>query len=145
MNALVELMGSLSNVRFATVSDRFIAELEKYKIGAPVKDKDRELRMEMLIRGMRYLNLKVYAIANDFTPPIVFRIVLTNTRILRYVVVSYGLFGRNSRLPAELCWILQNSTRNQNQACLCRTFCSASYTCGKGEISIRFKLNRHDI
>ncbi|KAG0054336.1 Cell morphogenesis protein PAG1 [Gryganskiella cystojenkinii] len=59
MNALVELMGSLSNVRFATVSDRFIAELEKYKTGAPVKDKDRELRMEMLIRGMRYLNLKV--------------------------------------------------------------------------------------
>lgn len=59
MNALVELMGSLSNVRFATVSDRFIAELEKYKTGAPVKDKDVELRMEMLIRGMRYLNLKV--------------------------------------------------------------------------------------
>jgi hypothetical protein len=58
MNALVELMGSLSNVRFATVSDRFIAELEKYKNGAPVKDKDRELRIEMLIRGMRYLNLK---------------------------------------------------------------------------------------
>ncbi|KAF8987696.1 Cell morphoproteinsis protein PAG1 [Haplosporangium bisporale] len=60
MNALVELMGSLSNVRFATVSDRFIAELEKYKVGASVKDKDRELRMEMLIRGMRYLNLKLY-------------------------------------------------------------------------------------
>ncbi|KAG0093877.1 Cell morphogenesis protein PAG1 [Podila epicladia] len=60
MNALVELMGSLSNVRFATVSDRFIAELEKYKTGVPVKDKDRELRMEMLIRGMRYLNLKLY-------------------------------------------------------------------------------------
>ncbi|KAF9096534.1 Cell morphoproteinsis protein PAG1 [Mortierella sp. AD031] len=59
MNALVELMGSLSNVRFATVSDRFIAELEKYKTGAPVKDKEVELRMEMLIRGMRYLNLKV--------------------------------------------------------------------------------------
>ncbi|KAG0033981.1 Cell morphogenesis protein PAG1, partial [Podila clonocystis] len=60
MNALVELMGSLSNVRFASVSDRFIAELEKYKTGVPVKDKDRELRMEMLIRGMRYLNLKLY-------------------------------------------------------------------------------------
>ncbi|KAF9908249.1 Cell morphogenesis protein PAG1 [Linnemannia zychae] len=60
MNALVELMGSLSNVRFATVSDRFIAELEKYKTGAPVKDKEVELRMEMLIRGMRYLNLKLY-------------------------------------------------------------------------------------
>jgi len=59
MNALVELMGSLSNVRFATVSDRFIAELEKYNTGAPVKDKEVELRMEMLIRGMRYLNLKV--------------------------------------------------------------------------------------
>ncbi|KAF9115659.1 Cell morphoproteinsis protein PAG1 [Mortierella sp. AM989] len=58
LNALVELMGSLSNVRFATVSDRFIAELEKYKTGVPVKDKDRDLRMEMLIRGMRYLNLK---------------------------------------------------------------------------------------
>lgn len=60
MNALVELMGSLSNVRFDTVSDRFIAELEKYKTGAPVKDKEVELRMEMLIRGMRYLNLKVH-------------------------------------------------------------------------------------
>lgn len=60
MNASVELLGSLSNVRFATVSDRFIAELEKYKTGAPVKDKEVELRMEMLIRGMRYLNLKVY-------------------------------------------------------------------------------------
>ncbi|KAG0244404.1 Cell morphogenesis protein PAG1 [Actinomortierella wolfii] len=61
MNVLVELMGSLSNVRFATVSDRFIAELEKYnKFGAQVKDKDRENRMEMLIRGMRYLTLKIY-------------------------------------------------------------------------------------
>ncbi|KAF9434088.1 Cell morphogenesis protein PAG1 [Entomortierella beljakovae] len=60
MNVLVELMGSLSNVRFATVSDRFIAELEKYKTGVPVKDKDRDLRMEMFIRGMRYLNLKLY-------------------------------------------------------------------------------------
>ncbi|KAF9967252.1 Cell morphogenesis protein PAG1 [Mortierella alpina] len=60
MNILVELMGSLSNVRFATVSDRFIAELEKYKTGVPVKDKERELRMEMLIRGMRFLNLKLY-------------------------------------------------------------------------------------
>ncbi|KAG0198807.1 Cell morphogenesis protein PAG1 [Mortierella sp. GBA30] len=59
MNVLVELMGSLSNVRFATVSDRFIAELEKYK-NVQVKDKDRELRMEMLIRGMRFLNLKLY-------------------------------------------------------------------------------------
>ena len=65
MNALVELMGSLSNVRFATVSDRFIAELEKYKTGAPVKDKDRELRMEMLIRGMRYLNLKVKLLTTE--------------------------------------------------------------------------------
>ncbi|KAF9361397.1 Cell morphogenesis protein PAG1 [Mortierella sp. AD094] len=58
MNVLVELMGSLSNVRFATVSDRFIAKLEKYKTGVPVKDKDRDMSMEMLIRGMRYLNLK---------------------------------------------------------------------------------------
>ncbi|KAG0006355.1 Cell morphogenesis protein PAG1 [Entomortierella chlamydospora] len=58
MNVLVELMGSLSTVRFATVSDRFIAKLEKYKIGVPVKDKDRDMSMEMLIRGMRYLNLK---------------------------------------------------------------------------------------
>ncbi|KAF9931130.1 Cell morphogenesis protein PAG1 [Linnemannia zychae] len=60
MNALVELLGSLSNVRFVTVSDRFIAELEKYKNGTPVKDKEIELRMEMLIRSMRYLNLKLY-------------------------------------------------------------------------------------
>ncbi|KAG0357861.1 Cell morphogenesis protein PAG1 [Gamsiella multidivaricata] len=40
MNVLVELMGSLSNVRFATVSDRFIAELEKYKTGAPLYPMD---------------------------------------------------------------------------------------------------------
>ncbi|ORZ22813.1 cell morphogenesis N-terminal-domain-containing protein [Lobosporangium transversale] len=64
MNVLVELMGSLSNVRFATVSDRFIAELEKYKTGVPVKDKEREQRMEMLIRGMRYLNLKLYPMSS---------------------------------------------------------------------------------
>lgn len=70
MNALVELMGSLSNVRFATVSDRFIAELEKYKTGVPVKDKDRELRMEMLIRGMRYLNLKVCRSGNVSPRPL---------------------------------------------------------------------------
>ncbi|KAG0168637.1 Cell morphogenesis protein PAG1 [Apophysomyces sp. BC1034] len=53
-----ELIGELSNIRFASVSDRFIAELEKYNNQTIMKE--RQSHMEMLIEGMRYLKIKIY-------------------------------------------------------------------------------------
>ncbi|KAF7722321.1 Cell morphoproteinsis protein PAG1 [Apophysomyces ossiformis] len=50
------LIGELSNIRFASVSDRFIAELEKYNNQTIMKE--RQSHMEMLIEGMRYLKIK---------------------------------------------------------------------------------------
>ena len=50
-----ELIGALSNIRFATVSDRFIAKLGELT-RAPVRD---ESRICYIINGMRFLKLKV--------------------------------------------------------------------------------------
>lgn len=57
MDLFAELIGELSNIRFASVSDRFIAELEKYNNQTIMKE--RQGHMEMLIKGMRYLKIKV--------------------------------------------------------------------------------------
>ncbi|KAG2181999.1 hypothetical protein INT43_006925 [Umbelopsis isabellina] len=58
MDLFAELIGALSNIRFVSVSDRFIAELEKYNYHAIMKEKQNKI--EMLIRGMRYLKIKIY-------------------------------------------------------------------------------------
>lgn len=60
MDLFAELIGELSNIRFASVSDRFIAELEKYNSQTIMKE--RQGHMEMLIKGMRYLKIKVYPV-----------------------------------------------------------------------------------
>lgn len=57
MDLFAKLIGELSNIRFASVSDRFIAELEKYNNQTIMKE--RQSHMEMLIRGMRFLKIKV--------------------------------------------------------------------------------------
>ncbi|GAA5801816.1 hypothetical protein HPULCUR_007270 [Helicostylum pulchrum] len=60
MDLFAELIGELSNIRFASVSDRFIAELEKYNNQTIMKE--RQGHMEMLIKGMRYLKIKIYPV-----------------------------------------------------------------------------------
>ncbi|KAG1472307.1 hypothetical protein G6F56_001617 [Rhizopus delemar] len=60
MDLFAELIGELSNIRFASVSDRFIAELEKYNNQTIMKE--RQSHMEMLIKGMRYLKIKLYPV-----------------------------------------------------------------------------------
>ncbi|WWD15776.1 hypothetical protein CI109_100199 [Kwoniella shandongensis] len=55
----IELLGQLSNTRFLTVSDRFIRELSKYA-GSTQPTKEAEARIEHLLKGMRYLKLRVY-------------------------------------------------------------------------------------
>ncbi|KAL9557808.1 hypothetical protein MBANPS3_001199 [Mucor bainieri] len=60
MDLFAELIGELSNIRFASVSDRFIAELEKYNSQTIMKE--RQGHMEMLIKGMRYLKIKIYPV-----------------------------------------------------------------------------------
>ncbi|WWC61281.1 uncharacterized protein I303_103862 [Kwoniella dejecticola CBS 10117] len=55
----VELLGQLSNNRFLTVSDRFIRELSKYT-SQNQGTKENEGKIEHLLRGMRYLKLRVY-------------------------------------------------------------------------------------
>ncbi|CAG8748822.1 5869_t:CDS:2, partial [Racocetra fulgida] len=52
-----ELIGELSRIRFMSVSDRFISELERY---TPNALKEQESKIELLIRGMHFLQLKIY-------------------------------------------------------------------------------------
>ncbi|CCH61428.1 hypothetical protein TBLA_0E03740 [Henningerozyma blattae CBS 6284] len=56
-NAFAELLGYMSDVKFISVSDRFIAELEK----VPQQlTQDEEASIHLLILGMRYIRLKHY-------------------------------------------------------------------------------------
>ncbi|KAL5035352.1 hypothetical protein BDV3_005299 [Batrachochytrium dendrobatidis] len=54
VDMFAELIGALSNIRFATVSDRFISEIGRG--AAPTK----ETKLELIIRSMRFLKLKIY-------------------------------------------------------------------------------------
>lgn len=56
-NLFAELLGFMSKQRFLSVSDRFIADLEK--IPPQIKQED-EPRLHLLIHGMRYLKLTNY-------------------------------------------------------------------------------------
>lgn len=56
-NLFAELLGFMSEKRFLSVSDRFIADLEKVPV--QVKHED-EPRLHLLIHGMRYLKLTNY-------------------------------------------------------------------------------------
>jgi hypothetical protein len=56
-NLFAELLGYMSEKRFLSVSDRFIADLEKIP---PVAPKDIEPSIHLLIHGMRYLKLRNY-------------------------------------------------------------------------------------
>ncbi|KAK9314481.1 cell morphogenesis N-terminal-domain-containing protein [Lipomyces starkeyi] len=58
-NLFAELLGEMSHMRFASVSDRFIAELEKIKGEANIS-KEQEINVQLIIHGMKYLKLKVY-------------------------------------------------------------------------------------
>lgn len=61
-NLFAELLGYMSDKRFLSVSDRFIADLEKIPAVVP---KDIEPSIHLLIHGMRYLKLKNYPL-EDF-------------------------------------------------------------------------------
>ncbi|CAG8647227.1 35844_t:CDS:10 [Gigaspora margarita] len=52
-----ELIGELSRIRFMSVSDRFISQLERF---TPNMLKEQESKIELLIRGMHFLHLKIY-------------------------------------------------------------------------------------
>lgn len=56
-NLFAELLGFMSEQRFLSVSDRFIADLEK--VPSNIKQED-EPRLHLLIHGMRYLRLTHY-------------------------------------------------------------------------------------
>lgn len=58
-NLFAELLGQMSKIRFVTVGDRFIAELEKQLSNATTLTKDQETNIQLLIYGMRYLKLRV--------------------------------------------------------------------------------------
>lgn len=61
-NLFAELLGYMSEKRFLSVSDRFIADLEKVPAVVP---KEIEPSIHLLIHGMRYLKLKNYPL-EDF-------------------------------------------------------------------------------
>ncbi|KAJ3109558.1 Cell morphogenesis protein PAG1 [Phlyctochytrium planicorne] len=51
-----ELIGTLSNIRFATVSDRFVSEISELTRAGSSK----EMKLDLIIRSMRFLKLKIY-------------------------------------------------------------------------------------
>ncbi|GJJ10469.1 hypothetical protein Clacol_004695 [Clathrus columnatus] len=53
-----QLLGHLSNIRFETVADRFIAELKPLITGYVNRDGD--IKFENLVRGIRHVQLKVW-------------------------------------------------------------------------------------
>lgn len=55
----IELLGELSRTRFLTISDRFTRELSQYA-STTQPTKEVEARIEHLLRGMRYLKIRVY-------------------------------------------------------------------------------------
>jgi hypothetical protein len=57
VNAFARLVGALSNLRFSTVTDRFLSEINK-QVAA------KEAKLEILIRSMRFLKLKIYPMEN---------------------------------------------------------------------------------
>ncbi|KAK9457532.1 cell morphogenesis N-terminal-domain-containing protein [Dipodascopsis uninucleata] len=57
-NLFAELLGEMSRLRFTSVSDRFIAELEK--VTGDSMTKEQEVSIQLLIHGMKYLKLTVY-------------------------------------------------------------------------------------
>ncbi|CAG8444465.1 573_t:CDS:10 [Acaulospora morrowiae] len=57
-----ELIGGLSKTRFMSVSDRFIAKLEGFTKLPPGALKEQDTKIELLIKGMYHLHLKIYPI-----------------------------------------------------------------------------------
>lgn len=57
MDLYAHLIGSLSNIRFLSMSDRFVADLNQVLQGNIAKEA--EPRLEHLIRGMRFVKLQV--------------------------------------------------------------------------------------
>ncbi|KAJ3416925.1 hypothetical protein HDV05_007983 [Chytridiales sp. JEL 0842] len=55
MNMFAQFAGALSSVRFATVSDRFVSEISELS-----KYAAKEAKLEMMIRCMRFLKIKIY-------------------------------------------------------------------------------------
>jgi hypothetical protein len=53
-----QLLGHLSNVRFETVTDRFLAELKPVAAGYITRDGD--LKYENLVQGIRHIQIKVF-------------------------------------------------------------------------------------
>jgi len=54
-----QLLGHLSNIRFETVTDRFLAELKPITVGQVGKEGDP--RFENLVQSLRYVQIKVGA------------------------------------------------------------------------------------
>jgi hypothetical protein len=77
------LLGYLANSRFITVTDRFLAELERVSSGQVVKDVDS--RYENLVRGLKHIQIKVEILAssNWLDLMILFRLLGLAPRILR--------------------------------------------------------------
>jgi hypothetical protein len=60
-----KLLGELAEVRFISVTDRFVAELGPVASGQIMKDTD--MRYEMLLRGLRHIRIHVRCAASIFS------------------------------------------------------------------------------
>lgn len=82
------LLGYLANSRFITVTDRFLAELERVSSGQVVKDVDS--RYENLVRGLKHIQIKVESLASSNWPEL---------------MISYRLLGLAPRMLRGRCGI----------------------------------------
>lgn len=61
-----QLLGVMSSIDFERVTDRFFADLEKI---ANTATKDTEARVELIVKGMSYIKLKVHILCLHFNSP----------------------------------------------------------------------------
>lgn len=61
-----QLLGVMSSIDFERVTDRFFADLEKI---ANTATKDTEARVELIVKGMSYIKLKVHILRLHLIPP----------------------------------------------------------------------------
>ncbi|KAH3683511.1 hypothetical protein WICPIJ_005507 [Wickerhamomyces pijperi] len=106
-NLFAELLGYMSDKRFLSVSDRFIADLEKIPPNVP---KNIEPSIHLLIHGMRYLKLRNYPLEDfeecaDFLQSIAKFFKATNSHSIRVAysqVLTYILLPLAESLSAEV-------------------------------------------
>lgn len=88
-----QLLGVMSGIDFERVTDRFFADLERM---GGVSNKETEAKIELVVRGMSYIKLKVRYPSSILTS------LIPNCLFWAYTyLLSYGSFSQNLRFRSR--------------------------------------------